>query len=182
MTKIPRSFYTDEILDVTPKLLGKYICRKFDDGTVGRFQILEVEAYCGEHDLACHASKGRTQRTEAMYSEGGHVYVYLIYGMYWLLNITTGKKDSPQAALIRSISGASGPGRAGRLLKLDKSFYNEDLTTSSRIWLEDMGETLTYECTPRIGIKYAGKPWVDKLWRFVHDPSKTEKDPTDQED
>lgn len=182
MTKLTRSFYTDEVLDVTPKLLGKYICRRFDDGTIGRFQITEVEAYCGVKDLACHASKGRTARTEAMYNEGGHVYVYLIYGMYWLINIVTGKKNDPQAILIRGVMGVSGPGRTGRVLKLDKSFYNEDLTTSNRIWLEDMNEELSYITTPRIGINYAGKPWVDKKWRFVHDPSKAEKDPTDAED
>lgn len=182
MTRLTRSFYTNEILDVTPKLLGKYICRRFDDGTIGRFQITEVEAYCGVKDLACHASKGRTARTEVMFNEGGHVYVYLIYGMYWLINIVTGKKDDPQAALIRGVKGASGPGRTGRILKLDKSFYNEDLTTSKRIWLEDLGEKLSYVTTPRIGINYAGKPWVDKLWRFVHDPKHAEKDPTDTED
>ena len=173
MSRLQRSFYTNEILEVAPKLIGKYICRKYDDGSIGRFQITEVEAYCGQEDLACHASKGRTKRTEAMFSEGGHVYVYLIYGMYWLINIVTGKKDDPQACLIRSISGADGPGRTGKMLKLDKSFYNEDLTTSQRIWLEDTNETLSYETTPRIGIDYAGKPWVDKLWRFVHEETKS---------
>lgn len=171
--KLTRSFYTDDALDVAPKLLGKYICRKYDDGTIERFQILDVEAYCGTQDLACHASKGRTDRTEAMYSEGGHVYVYLIYGIYWLINIVTGKKNDPQGVMIRGIAGALGPGRTGKILKIDKSFYNEDLTTSKRIWLEDMNEQLSYSTTPRIGIKYAGKPWVDKLWRFVHDPTES---------
>ena len=181
MTKLTRSFFTEDALKVAPNLLGKYICRKFDDGIIQRFQIVDVEAYCGVKDLACHASKGRTERTEAMYSEGGHLYVYLIYGMYWLINIVTGKKDDPQGVMIRGLSNISGPGRTCRALKIDKSFYNEDLTTSKRIWIEDINEQLTYITTPRIGITYAGKPWVDKLWRFVHDPSKSEKDPTDAE-
>ena len=176
MTKLSRSFFTDDVLQVAPKLLGKYICRKYEDGTILRYKITDVEAYCGEKDLACHASKGRTQRTEAMYSEGGHIYVYLIYGMYWLLNIVTGRKNDPQGVMIRGVSGISGPGKTGKALKLDKSFYNEDLTNSKRIWIEDINEHLPYITTPRIGIKYAGKPWVDKLWRFVYDPSVTEKD------
>lgn len=182
MSKLERSFFTEDALQVAPKLLGKYICRKYDDGTILRFQITDVEAYCGEKDLACHASKGRTERTEVMYNEGGHLYVYLIYGVYWLMNIVTGQKNEPQGIMIRGVSGISGPGRTGRALKLDKSFYNEDLTSSKRIWIEDINEKLDYTTTPRIGIKYAGKPWVDKLWRFVHDPSKTEKDPTDNKE
>ena len=173
--RLSRSFFTDDALTVAPKLLGKYICRKYDDGTICRFQINDVEAYCGEKDLACHASKGRTERTEAMYSEGGHIYVYLIYGTYWLINFVTGTKDDPQGVMIRGISGESGPGKVGRALKIDKSFYNEDLTSSKRIWIEDVNEELTYITTPRIGIKSAGKPWVDKPWRFVHTVTKTEK-------
>jgi DNA-3-methyladenine glycosylase len=182
MSRPPRSFFVRDVLEVVPDLIGVFICRKFDDGSVRRFQILEAEAYRGEEDRACHASKGRTARTEAMYSEGGHVYMFLIYGMYWMLNIVTGKKNSPQAALIRGVAGASGPGRCGKLLALDKSFYGEDLMTSPRIWLEDTGARLPYATTPRVGIKYAGKPWVDRLWRFVHDERAAERDPTDPED
>ncbi|KAH0791069.1 DNA-3-methyladenine glycosylase [Histomonas meleagridis] len=172
MTRIPREFFTREILDVTPTLIGKVICRKFDDGTIGRFQITEVEAYCGEEDKACHAAKGRTPRTEAFYKKGGHLYVYLIYGMYWLLNIVTGQKDSPQAVLIRGAKGIDGPGRLGKALKLDKTFYGEDLIKSSRIWLEDIGETLPYITTPRIGINYAGEPWISKPWRYLYQEKK----------
>lgn len=108
--------------------------------------------------------------------------MFLIYGQYWMLNFVTGKKNDPQAALIRGVSGTSGPGRCGKVLQLDKSFYGEDLITSERIWVEDIGVRLPYVTTPRIGIKYAGEPWVSKPWRFLSDPGKVEKDPTDPED
>jgi DNA-3-methyladenine glycosylase len=167
MTRVIRSFYTRDVLEVTPDLIGLFICRRFADGSVFRFQITEAEAYRGPEDRACHASKGRTARTEAMFSEGGHVYMFIIYGMYWMLNIVTGRKNDPQAALIRGVTGASGPGRCTKLLKLDKSFYGEDLIASERIWVEDTGVRLEYLTTPRIGIKYAGEPWISKPWRFV---------------
>ena len=96
-------------MKVAPDLLGKRITRVFEDGSNAGGFITEVEAYCGKKDLACHASRGRTSRTEVMYGEGGFVYVYLIYGLYWMLNIVTGKKDDPQAVLIRSMENVKGP-------------------------------------------------------------------------
>lgn len=168
MSKLAREFFTRDVLDVAPQLIGKYVCRRFEDGAVRSFQITEVEAYCGESDKACHASKGRTKRTEAFYCDGGTVYVYFIYGRYWLMNIVTGRAGDPQAVLIRGFADCSGPGRAGMALRLDRSFYGEDLVTSPRIWLEDRGDSPDYVTTPRIGIDYAGEPWISKLWRFVH--------------
>ena len=173
MTRVTQSFFSRDVLVVTPDLLGLFICRKFPDGSVKRFQITEAEAYRGPDDRACHASKGRTARTEVMFGEAGHVYVYLIYGMYWMLNIVTGKPGEPQASLIRGVTGASGPGRTGRILQLDKSFYGENLLTSTRIWLEDTGARLPHTATKRIGIAYAGQPWVDKPWRWVAEPTDT---------
>src|SRR5574344_1807070 len=124
------SFFRRDVLRVAPELVGKIIARDFGSGLVKRYPITEVEAYRGEEDLACHASKGRTARTEVMYHHGGKVYVYLIYGMYWMLNIVTSEEGHPSAVLIRGIEGFSGPGRVGRELKLDKSFYGEELQTS----------------------------------------------------
>ena len=116
--------------------------------------------------MACHASKGRTARTEVMFGKGGVIYVYLIYGMYWMLNIVTGQKNDASALLIRGIESISGPGRVGKILQLDKSFYGEDLSTSNRIWIEDSDENVTIKTSPRIGIQYAGEPWVNKPWRY----------------
>ena len=163
--RLSTDFFIREVLDVAPELLGKTLARRFDDGTVCRYRITEVEAYRGTEDLACHASKGRTPRTEVMFQEGGKVYVYLIYGMYWLLNLVTSEDGNASAVLIRGIEGFSGPGRLGRELKLDKSFYGENLTESSRLWVEDAESVSEFKTSKRIGIGYAGE-WADKPWRF----------------
>ena len=128
--RLRKSFYQRDVLDVAPELLGKIITRKFDNKTIQRFKITEVEAYRGAEDLACHASKGKTKRTAVMFEGGGLVYVYLIYGMYWMLNIVTGNKNEPAAVLIRGLENISGPGKVGKRLKLDKSFYSENLLTN----------------------------------------------------
>ena len=162
-----KSFYTRDVLVVAPELLGKTLCRKFEDGSIKKYAITEVEAYNGVTDLGCHASKGRTARTEVMFQEGGLVYVYLIYGMYWLLNFVTGKESDASAVLIRGVEGISGPGRLGRALKLDKSFYGENLLTSKRIWVEDGEKVKSYRTTPRIGFENVPEPWKSIPWRFV---------------
>lgn len=165
--RLPSSFFQHEVTEVAPRLLGKILVRKFENGIVQKFIITEVEAYRGIEDLACHASKGRTARTEIMFHDGGVVYVYLIYGMYWMLNFVTGIENEPTAVLIRGLEGISGPGRVGRALQLNKSFYGEDLLTSEKLWVEDSETNPRYITTPRIGIDYAGEPWVSKHWRFV---------------
>jgi DNA-3-methyladenine glycosylase len=162
---LPPAFFRRDALVVAPDLLGKNLVRKYDNGTVERFRITEVEAYRGEEDKACHASKGRTKRTEVMYHEGGRLYVYLIYGMYQMLNIVTGKKNEPQAVLIRGVEEISGPGKLTRRLNITGDF-NGELLPSSRIWIEETGEKPAYQTTPRIGIDYA-KEWRGMPWRFV---------------
>ena len=82
-----------------------------------------------------------------------------------MLNIVTGEKEHPQAVLICGLDAVKGSGRVGKLLKIDKSFYGEDLTTSHRIWLEDNIECVNFVTKPRVGVDYAGE-WKDKLWRF----------------
>ena len=162
--RLTRDFFVRDVLTVAPELLGKFlVCRVGEEAL--RYRITETEAYRGAEDLACHACKGRTARTEAMFHAGGVVYVYFIYGMYWMLNFVTGRENEPQAALIRGLEGFYGPGRLTRQLQIDKSFYDEDLTVSSRIWLEDDGFRPTYSAGARIGVDYAGE-WKDKPWRF----------------
>jgi len=165
-TRLSSSFYLRDVLEVAPELLGKTLVRQFDDGRIASYRITEVEAYRGAEDLACHASKGRTPRTEVMFQEGGKVYVYLIYGMYWLLNFVTGEEGHASAVLIRGIEGFSGPGRLGRELQLDKSFYGENLTSSARLWVEDAEPVSEIKTSKRIGIGYAGDEWENKPWRF----------------
>ena len=165
--RLPNSFFQREVLEVAPEMLGKIIVRRVSDNRIEKFVITEVEAYSGNGDLACHASKGKTARTEVMFRDGGLVYVYLIYGMYWMLNIVTGKENDAAAVLIRGIEGISGPGRVGKVLQLDKSFYGENLFTSERIWIENAGTVENFITSPRIGINYAGEPWISKPWRFL---------------
>jgi len=170
MTKrLDRDFYSRDVLDVAPELLGKRLVRIGEDGGISSYLITETEAYRGMEDLACHASRGRTPRTKVMFGEGGYLYMYLIYGMYWMMNVVTGAEGVPQAVLFRGLREASGPGRLTRLIGLDGSFYGEDLVNSERIWIESNGPAPSYTAGPRVGIDYAGLPWKDMPWRFLMD-------------
>ncbi len=167
-SRIPKTWFQNhDALFIAENLIGKTLVREFESGEIIRSKIIETEAYLGPEDLACHASKGKTARTSIMFDQGGTVYVYLIYGMYWMLNFVTGKEEEPQAVLIRGIENCIGPGRLGKFLELDKSFYGEDLDISTRIWLEDTEAEGKIIATPRIGIDYAGEIWINKPWRFV---------------
>lgn len=164
--KINKEFFENDALVVAPKLLGKFLV--VDRGKdLKKIKILEVEVYRGEEDKACHANKGKTKRNEIMYSSGGYLYVYLIYGVYWMLNIVTGKRGHPQAILLRALEGINGPGKITKTLGIDRSYYGENLTVSDRIWIEDNNENVEYFTAKRIGIDYAGEPWKDKPWRYI---------------
>jgi len=164
--RLSKDFYTRDVLEVAPDLPGKILVIKLAGGSFQRLKITEVEAYRGSEDKACHASKGRTSRTEIMFHEGGRLYIYLIYGMYWMLNIVTADKNIPQAVLIRGVYGFYGPGKLTKSLGIDKSFYGEDLVLSDRIWVEDTGIIESVKNGPRIGIDYAGEYWKSRLWRY----------------
>lgn len=162
-------FYQQDVLQVAPALVGKYIVQAAPGVDPVRYLITETEAYRGEEDRACHASKGKTARTSIMYEPGGRLYLYLIYGMYWMLNIVTGPENHPQAALIRGIEGFDGPGKLTRHLQLDKSYNGESLLKSDRIWIEDLGFNPRLKSGTRIGIDYAGEIWKNKPWRWTLD-------------
>jgi len=164
-TTLDVTYFQRDVLEVAPDLIGKYLVRCYGDGCMERMRIVETEAYRGVEDMACHAHKGRTKRTEVMFHIGGELYVYLIYGMYYMLNIVTGIKDEPQAVLIRGVEGVWGPGRLTKRLRIDAGF-NGEVIPSTRIWVEDSGERPHHITTPRIGVGYAGV-WKDKPWRFV---------------
>lgn len=166
MPRVNREFFLGDAVSVARLLPGMYIV--MDEGSIPQhYMITETEAYLGENDKACHASKGRTKRTEVMYLEGGHLYIYFVYGMHWMMNIVTGPGDNPQAVLIRGAASFTGPGRVTKNTGINGSFNGEDLTTSSRIWVEDTGYRPELAAGPRIGINYAGEPWVSKPWRFI---------------
>jgi DNA-3-methyladenine glycosylase len=134
---------------------------------------VEAEAYVGVHDLACHASKGRTRRTEVMFGPGGHAYVYLIYGMYPMFNIVASVEGDAQAVLIRAgepLQGwkadLSGPGKLARAMRITCVDNGTDLTGAEIFLLDDPTYRPVVDTTKRIGIDYA-KEWRDALLRFV---------------
>ncbi|HJN62115.1 MAG TPA: DNA-3-methyladenine glycosylase [Candidatus Parcubacteria bacterium] len=174
--KLSQKFYTSATLNVSKALLGKYLVRRIGKKKfIGK--IVETEAYIGTKDKASHTFGGKiTERNKVEYLEGGRIYIYLCYGIHWQLNITTEKAGKPECVLIRALEPisfvkdervASGPGKLCKWLKLNKSFYGEDLIKSKRIWLEQ-GERIKKSqivAAQRIGIDYAGW-WAKKPWRF----------------
>ena len=172
--KLNEEFFQRDVLEVAPELVGKSLCRALPDGTVHRLVITETESYRGAEDGACHASKGRTARTDVLFRLGGLVYVYLIYGMHILLNIVTGQENEPQAVLIRACGGYPGPGKLTRALSIDRSFYGEDICCSERIWVED-APACGVVTAPRVGIDYAPPLWRDKPWRYILRPESPKK-------
>jgi DNA-3-methyladenine glycosylase len=159
--------YRVDAVTAAKALIGAFLCRRLGDGTIIRRRITETEAYCGEEDTACHAHKGRTPRTDVMYSPGGCAYIYLCYGMHNLLNIVTGPADHPEAVLIRGVEGAIGPGRVTKMLQVTRTLNRENLVVSERLWLEDEdGAKRRFKATPRVGIGYASKRDQARKWRF----------------
>ena len=153
---IKRDFYQKRTLKIAQNLLGCFLVRKIGK-TIIKGMITETEAYVGEADLASHATRGRTPRTEIMYGEAGRAYVYLVYGMHYCLNVVTEKKNFPAAVLIRGVKlpvtfrakgyrrekcGRSredivlnGPGKVCRHFKIDRKLNGWDLTKREKLWL-----------------------------------------------
>ncbi|MFA6338913.1 MAG: DNA-3-methyladenine glycosylase [Candidatus Paceibacterota bacterium] len=163
-----QDFFNRKATIVAEELLGKYLVRKIDDEEIA-LEINEVEAYDGFDDKASHASKGRTERNEIMFGEAGYFYVYLCYGMYWMLNIVVGKKDYPAAILIRGAGKYNGPGKITKFLKIDKTLNKKRVEKSAGLWFEDRGVLVLknkIKKTPRVGVDYAGE-WAKKPLRFL---------------
>ena len=168
---LPRTFFNRPTLTVARSLVGKYLVCENGNGTIAG-RIIEVEAYVGSQDKACHASKGRTARTEVLFGPPGISYVYLIYGMYHMLNVVTERSEFPAAVLIRAIEVdgelIDGPGKLCREFGINRSLNRLDMTHGSQLWFEDRGERVSRNQVgtfPRIGVDYAGA-WAKKPWRF----------------
>lgn len=181
---LERSFYRKKTLVVAKDLLGCVLVRRIKGKEI-RAVIIETEAYVGEDDLASHASKGRTKRTELMYGDAGYAYVYMIYGMYHCLNVVTEKKDFPAAVLIRAVEiegvehkKTNGPGKLCKLLEIDRRLDGHDMTKREKLWIASpelvrLGRKNSFPkiskksivADKRIGIDYA-KHCKDYLWRF----------------
>lgn len=170
-TILARAFFTRPTLTVARSLVGKYVVRENGKGEIAG-KIIEVEAYVGCEDKACHASKGRTARTEVLFGPPGISYVYLIYGMYHMLNVVTERTEFPAAVLIRAIEVdgelIDGPGKLCRELGIDRSLHRLDMTQGQTLWFEDRGARVSRKQVgtfPRIGVDYAAE-WAQKPWRF----------------
>jgi DNA-3-methyladenine glycosylase len=191
MSVIQRAFYDRPAMEVARDLLGCRLVR-MQRGQRLAGLIMETEAYQGEDDLGCHASIGKTPRTEVMYGPPGHAYVYFTYGMHWLLNTVTDSEGTPAAVLIRAIrpvdgqlqmtenrpynamktGWTNGPAKLTQALKIDGALNKADLCSlENNLWIET-GETIKddwVEQTARVGLNTVPEPWRSIAWRFVVD-------------
>ncbi|MGC8623928.1 MAG: DNA-3-methyladenine glycosylase [Phycisphaerae bacterium] len=170
--KTERAFFRRGAEVVARELLGAALVRTVD-GVRRAALITETEAYVGTHDLACHASKGRTRRTEIMFGPAGYAYVYLIYGMYHMFNIVTAEEGDAQAVLLRGAVPLddwdvvlSGPGKLTRAFGITLADRGLDLTGDDLYIMKNPQYNLKIMTTPRIGIDYAGE-WKNAPLRFV---------------
>jgi DNA-3-methyladenine glycosylase len=181
---LPRSFYNRPTLTVARKLIGARLVRILDGKKLVGV-ITETEAYISEKDLACHAKAGRTPRTQVMYGEPAHAYVYFTYGNHWMLNVVTEREGFPAAVLIRAIQPIEGmeimsarrngrdtfgPGKLTQAMGITKSENGVDLTvTTHGLWME-AGQVIPNKSVtigPRVGLNNTPEPWLSKPWRFL---------------
>lgn len=176
--RIKRPFFLQPTLKVSKELLGKFLVHEYRGRKISGM-IVETEAYSGPRDRASHAYGGKiTPRNQAEYLIGGHVYIYMVYGMYWQFNLSTGSHGEPECVLVRALapaegvgkSSTNGPGKLCRALKLDKRLYGADVCApAAKLYLEDRGVKVSpgqIAKGPRVGIDYAGRYWAKIPWRF----------------
>lgn len=158
--KLDYDFYHRPCLEVARDLVGKVlICGG------KKLRICETESYIGETDTACHAHKGRTKRTEVMYMSAGTIYIYLCYGIHWLLNIVTGEENEPEAVLIRACVDADGPGKLTKKLGITGQLNRQSICGED-LYIIDDGFQCDVVTHKRVGIGYASQEDQDRPWRF----------------
>lgn len=185
---LPREFYDRPTVRVARELIGARLVR-FLDGHRLVGIITETEAYVGERDLGCHAKAGRTPRTEIMYGEPGHAYVYFTYGNHWMLNVVAEREGFPAAVLIRAIQpvegvlimsrrrmgrDALGPGKLTQAMRITKRENGADLTQARSGLRIEAGVAVPKSLVtkgPRVGLNSVPEPWKSKPWRFVVEAS-----------
>ena len=164
--RLGREFFLRDALEVAPELVGKTLVSSLPGAQERRLVITETEVYRGVEDSACHAHRGRTKRTEVLYRPGGAVYVYLCYGIHWLLNVITGPEDFPQGVLIRACEGFEGPGKLTKYLGITGAQNGIDICSSPLLRIEDEGRIVNITTDKRVGIAYAEEADRERLWRF----------------
>lgn len=172
MQKLPRSFYDRDTIIVAKELLGKHLVH-VAQGVERIGRIVEVEAYLGPHDLAAHSAKGLTKRTKIMFGPPGHAYVYMIYGMYYCMNVVTEAEGNASAVLLRAIEPVKnlmgrtqGPGLLCKAMDITLHVNGHDLL-SDDFYIATMSQLSPFTIVkkPRIGVDYAGE-WAKQLLRF----------------
>lgn len=180
--KLSREFYSRPTLQVAVELLGKILIYEIEGIRLGG-RLVEVEAYIGEDDPACHACRGQTPRNAIMYGDPGYLYVYFTYGNHYMLNIVTERKGFPAAVLLRGMEPmygidimkknrgvdkiaeiASGPGKMARALGITTAQKGLDVTGEQIYFINDREAGGEVWQSPRIGLS-DGR---DKLWRFYY--------------
>lgn len=172
MPILASKFFNRDTIQVARDLLGKVLVRSSGEKILETI-INEVEVYDGFEDRASHAHRGMTQRNKPMFGPAGRWYIYLIYGLHSMLNITTGPNKYPAAILIRGGFKAdgkniNGPGKLTKYLKIDKSLNDLRGSRKSGLWVEDRGIKIKQGdilVSPRIGVAYAGE-WAHKPYNF----------------
>ena len=164
--RLGREFFLRDALEVAPELVGKTLVSSLPGAQERRLVITETEVYRGVEDSACHAHRGRTKRTEMLYRPGGAVYVYLCYGIHWLLNVITGPEDFPQGVLFRACEGFEGPGKLTKHLGITGAQNGIDICSSPLLRIEDEGRKVNIITDKRVGIAYAEEADRERLWRF----------------
>lgn len=175
MITLRQNFYNQNTLKVAQDLLGCFLVRKKGKKII-RVRITQTEAYRGFDDLASHASKGKTKRNELMFGKAGHAYIYLVYGMHWMLNIVTEEKDFPAAVLIRGVNfldekrgivrKMDGPAKLTKFFEIDGKINGIDITQKEILWVEKGNfEKRKIQKSKRVGVDYAShcKEWE---WNF----------------
>jgi DNA-3-methyladenine glycosylase len=172
MRKLPRRFYDRDTIVVAQELLGKYLVR-VSRGVERIGRIVETEAYLGPHDLAAHSARGLTARTQVMFGPPGHVYIYMIYGMHFCMNVVTEREGHASAVLLRALEPVKnlerrtqGPGLLCKAMGIDRRLNGHDLLSDDLyIAAAPATEALRIVKRPRVGVDYAGH-WAKRLLRF----------------
>lgn len=172
ISKLQPAFFGQSALVAAPALVGTIMIRSVA-GITRRARIVEVEAYLGPKDLASHASKGRTPRTQVMFGPPGRAYVYFIYGMHWMFNVVVGEEGNAEALLIRAARplddwnvDLSGPAKLARAFAITREVNGIDVTMNDVYFLSEPHYRARIVRTRRIGIDYA-KHWKNRLLRYV---------------
>jgi DNA-3-methyladenine glycosylase len=165
--QLPRTFYDRDTIVVARELLGKYLIH---DDRVGR--IVETEAYLGPHDLAAHSARGRTKRNEIMFGPPGYAYVYMIYGMYFCMNVVTEREGHASAVLLRALEPirnldgkSSGPGLLCDAMGIDRRLNGYNLLSDDFYIAVGTKSDFRIVKRPRVGVDYAGH-WARRHLRF----------------